>query len=70
MFVPAGSGAPVAPAVVAYGATPRLRRCLEALVSHASSTEFEVICVVNPDEQRVDPDVSWVDPVWTSSRRR
>ncbi len=62
MFVEAGSGAPVALAVVALGATPRLRRCLDALVAHASATDFEIVCVVNPDQQREDPDVSWAPP--------
>lgn len=62
MFVPSRSGAPVTLAVVAYGATERLRRCLDALIAHESVTDFEVVCVVNPNTRSGSSDVSWVDP--------
>lgn len=62
MFVPTGSGAPVTLVVVAYGSTPRLRRCLDALIAHEARTDFEVVCVANPDRRLGAPDLSWADP--------
>jgi len=57
-FVPYGQAATVTLGVVAYGMTDRLAACIESLVSHEAEADFDVVCVVNPDQRDVDPDVA------------
>jgi GT2 family glycosyltransferase len=59
-FVPYGHPAQVTLAVVAYGTTRRLLACLESLRTHASSADFDVVCVINPAERDQDPDTAGI----------
>jgi GT2 family glycosyltransferase len=51
VFSPDDAAPRVGILVVAFGATDRLRRCLESLVAHESAHTFTVTCVVNPDQR-------------------
>lgn len=61
-FVPWGEQADVTLAVIAYGATPRLRACLDSLTRHESTARFAVAVVLNPDERDREPDTGDLAP--------